>query len=125
MNHPPASESPLFQVIYESQASRPFSEAEVEALLSASRTSNSRKGITGILLFRHGMFTQVLEGDESAVRALLEKIQRDPRHQNLSVRLEQTIENRSFPNCRWPIPEETSQNSCTADLNMAGETARG
>ena len=98
MNHPPASESPLFQVIYESQASRPFSEAEVEALLSASRTSNSRKGITGILLFRHGMFTQVLEGDESAVRALLEKIQRDPRHQNLSVRLEQTIENRSFPN---------------------------
>lgn len=98
MNTNQAQSLPLFQLIYESRASRAFSESEVEALLSASRTSNTRKGITGILLYRHGTFTQVLEGEESAVRALLEKIQRDPRHQNLSVRLEQRIENRSFPN---------------------------
>ncbi|MEY4685754.1 MAG: hypothetical protein RLZ25_2213 [Pseudomonadota bacterium] len=98
MNNVPASETPLFQIIYESKATRSFSEAEVEALLAASRTSNSRKGITGILLYRNGTFTQVLEGEESAIRALLEKIQRDPRHQNLSVRLEQTIVSRSFPN---------------------------
>ena len=98
MNNSSAEERPLFQVIYESRAARPFSEAEVEALLASSRTSNTRKGITGILLYRNGTFTQVLEGEESAVRALLEKIQRDPRHQNLSIRLEQFIENRSFPN---------------------------
>jgi len=98
MNNASGSESPLFQVIYESQASRSFSEAEVEALLASSRTSNTRRGITGILLYRHGTFTQVLEGEESAVRALIEKIQRDPRHKNFSVRLEQAIESRSFPN---------------------------
>jgi hypothetical protein len=98
MNNGLASEAPLFQVIYESQASRTFSEAEVEALLAASRASNTRRGITGILLYRHGTFTQVLEGEEPAVRALLEKIQRDPRHKNFSVRLEQVIKNRSFPN---------------------------
>ena len=98
MNNASGSESPLFQVIYESQASRAFSETEVEALLASSRASNSRRGITGILLYRHGNFTQVLEGEESAVRALIEKIQRDPRHKNFSVRLEQAIANRSFPN---------------------------
>lgn len=98
MNNGSASESPLFQVIYESQAAHAFSEAEVEALLASSRVSNTRRGITGILLYRHGTFTQVLEGEESAVRALLEKIQRDPRHKNFSVRLEQVIKNRSFPN---------------------------
>lgn len=85
-------------MIYESRASRSFSESEVEALLASSRASNRQKGITGILLYRNGSFTQVLEGEESDVRALLEKIQRDPRHQALSVRLEQRIESRSFPN---------------------------
>jgi len=98
MNNGLPSSSALFQVIYESQASRPFSEADVEALLTSSRASNTRKGITGILLYRHGTFTQVLEGEETAVRALLEKIRRDPRHRNFSIRLEQVIENRSFPN---------------------------
>lgn len=98
MNNGSALKSPLLQVIYESQASRSFSEAEVEDLLASSRASNSRRGITGILLYRNGSFTQVLEGEEPAVRALLEKIQRDPRHKNLSVRLEQAIDSRSFPN---------------------------
>jgi len=98
MNNGSVSQAPLLQVIYESKASRSFSEAEVEALLAASRTSNTRKGITGLLLYRNGTFTQVLEGGELEVRALLEKIQRDPRHQSFSIRLEQFIENRSFPN---------------------------
>lgn len=98
MNNALASEGSLFQLIYESQASRAFTAAEVEALLTASRASNARVGITGILLYRHGTFTQVLEGNEAAVRALVAKIQRDPRHQNLSIRLEQSIEMRSFPN---------------------------
>jgi len=98
MNQTPDAESMLFQVVYESQAARPFSESEVEALLAASRISNSRKGITGILLYRHGTFTQVLEGEEPAVRSLLQKIQCDPRHRNLSIKLEQVIQSRSFPN---------------------------
>ena len=91
-------EAVIFQLIYESRASRDFSESEIEALLAASRTANERRGITGILLYRHGLFTQVLEGPEIEIRSLLEKISRDPRHTSLAIRLEQQIPIRSFPN---------------------------
>lgn len=93
-----STDTVIFQLIYESRASRDFSASEIEALLSSSRISNERVGITGILLYRHGIFTQVLEGPEVAIRALLEKIGRDPRHVGLTVRLEQDIPTRSFPN---------------------------
>jgi Sensors of blue-light using FAD len=95
---PSSPDAVIFQLIYESRASRDFSESEIESLLSASRASNERRGITGILLYRHGVFTQVLEGPEVEIRALLEKIGRDPRHAGIAVRLEQHIPIRSFPN---------------------------
>ena len=94
----PETQIPLFQLIYESDANRAFSEAEINQLLMDSRKANGRRGITGILLYRGGRFTQVLEGEEARVRQLFEKIRQDIRHSNVSVRLEQAIEARSFPN---------------------------
>lgn len=98
MNNNLPSDRRLYQLIYESKATRSFGEEEIETLLAMSRAANARRNITGILLYRHGTFTQVLEGDESEIRPLLEKIKRDPRHHNLVVRLEQSIDVRSFPN---------------------------
>jgi hypothetical protein len=90
--------SGVYQLIYESSAARSFSEDEIKVLLDSSRRSNELKGITGILLYRQGQFTQVLEGEEQAVKMLYDKISRDPRHTRVKVRLEQFIPNRSFPN---------------------------
>jgi Sensors of blue-light using FAD len=98
MNTPIHPTEPLFQLIYESMAARSFSEEEVKVLLDDSRRSNLRKGITGILLYRQGQFTQVLEGNEFEVKQLFERISRDPRHTRVVVRLEQWIPARSFPN---------------------------
>ena len=40
----------------------------LEHLLAASRARNLQRGITGLLLFRDGIFIQVLEGKTAAVQ---------------------------------------------------------
>jgi len=53
----------------------PFAE-----LLTVAREKNSRLGITGMLLYKAGLFLQVLEGDSVRVRELYSKIASDERH---------------------------------------------
>ena len=79
----------MFSVVYVSSASRPFSTEELAALLATSRRNNTRDGITGMLLYRDGNIMQVLEGEEAAVRALFERVRRDPRHHDVTVLLEE------------------------------------
>lgn len=61
-----------------------MSPAELLELLRCSRENNSKLGLTGMLLYKNGEFMQVLEGPEQAVRTLVEKISRDPRHNNVA-----------------------------------------
>lgn len=86
----------MYQVVYASAASRPFSEPELGALLRASRRSNAAIDVTGMLLYDRGSFLQVLEGDEGSVQRLFEKIKRDRRHSRVSVVLERTLTERQF-----------------------------
>jgi hypothetical protein len=87
----------LFFLTYASSAARPFSGAELEALLAVCRENNARLGVTGMLLYKDGNFMQVLEGEEGNVRALYEKIAADPRHKG-EILLQQGYEKgRQFP----------------------------
>jgi hypothetical protein len=52
----------------------------VADILATSRARNAQAGITGALLASHGCFMQALEGPAGAVTALMEGIERDPRH---------------------------------------------
>jgi hypothetical protein len=76
----------MYYLVYVSQASRPMDQAALEAILAQSRAANARLGITGLLVYRYsadtdsGHFIQMLEGEKEAVRALYDKIVRDPRH---------------------------------------------
>jgi hypothetical protein len=76
----------MYYLVYVSQAARPMDKAELEAILVPSRAANTRLGVTGLLVYRYssdtdsGHFIQVLEGERSSVRALYDKIVRDPRH---------------------------------------------
>ncbi len=58
---------------------------EVAGILAASRRNNQRCGITGALMFSDGSFGQVLEGPRRAVETTFERIQRDPRHSEVSL----------------------------------------
>lgn len=97
----------LKRIFYTSTAHRPFAHEDLEALLLQSRTNNTRWDVTGALLYHDHSFFQVIEGPEHQVRALWEKIERDPRHYALHLFLEQHPDTRLFP--EWQMAWVTSQ----------------
>ena len=72
--------------------------AEIQSILAASRRNNAAANVTGALIFNMGCFGQVLEGPRRAVEATFERIQRDPRHGDVSLLAFQPATERSFSN---------------------------
>ena len=87
----------FYSLAYESQASTPLTAPDLLDLLEHSRANNARTGVTGILLYRHGTFLQVLEGPHAEVDALYATIARDPRHREVSTLLAEDRSERRFP----------------------------
>ncbi|MFK7916152.1 MAG: BLUF domain-containing protein [Pseudomonadales bacterium] len=58
---------------------------EVEKILAASQRNNSKRDVTGALIFNSKKFGQVLEGPLSKVESAFESIQLDRRHHNVIV----------------------------------------
>ena len=88
--------STLFSLVYASSAAQAFSKEQLVSLLEVARRNNSRLGVTGLLLYADGNFMQALEGEESVVRDLHDKIARDPRHSGVITLTQGPIEKRSF-----------------------------
>lgn len=86
----------LFGLVYASSAVHPFSKDQLVALLDVARRDNSQLGVTGLLLYADGNFMQALEGEESTVRELHDRIARDPRHSGVITLIQGPIESRSF-----------------------------
>lgn len=86
----------MIYLIYTSVATQPFTEEELVELLRQSKTNNQSQGITGLLLYREGLFMQLLEGPEERVRACYQKICSDPRHRDILLLLEKPSEERFF-----------------------------
>jgi hypothetical protein len=59
--------------------------AELGAIFSTARSNNPRHGVTGALLVWEEHVVQALEGEESVVRELFDRISRDPRHERISL----------------------------------------
>jgi len=59
--------------------------AEIADIIDTSREHNVRVGITGGLVRAGGYFAQLLEGPTEAVKTLMERIDRDRRHTDVSV----------------------------------------
>lgn len=95
---------PLTSVVYTSRARAPFTDPDLEQLLSASRASNRRRRITGVLLYRAGHFIQILEGPDAAVRELLRSIQSDPRHADMRIVRDEAVGERRF--AEWSMGYE-------------------
>ncbi|MEO3387386.1 BLUF domain-containing protein [Mesorhizobium sp. CAU 1741] len=86
----------VYQLLYASGATNPVTAAEIENILQKSRANNAALGITGLLLYADNMFIQVLEGNESDVRALAQRIKRDPRHRNFMELIARDAPGRAF-----------------------------
>lgn len=73
----------LTRLIYASRATEPMSPARVDDILRNARAHNQVHDITGLLVFDHRSFLQVLEGDRQALSDLYSRLVRDPRHTQL------------------------------------------
>ncbi|MCJ2102400.1 BLUF domain-containing protein [Methylobacterium sp. E-046] len=104
--------STLYRLVYASKnfLTGPEAEAAVEQILAASRRNNERVGVTGALMFNGGAFAQVLEGPQKGVEQTFERIQRDPRHGDVTVLEGTPITERGFVN--W-------------SMAFVGQSARG
>jgi hypothetical protein len=85
-------------IVYVSSASRSFDERELLRMLKTFQVNNTKSNISGLLLYKGGNFMQAIEGPKTAVQALFERIQKDPRHTGVFKLLERPITEREFSN---------------------------
>ena len=95
----------MYNLVYASTATKPFSHAELLELLQRARERNDGLGITGLLLYKKQNFMQALEGEEGAVRSLYAAISQDPRHHHVYTLLAIPMAERIFP--RWSMGFKT------------------
>ena len=86
----------LERLIYQSRASHEFGSLHLFQLLTEARLRNQRRGITGHLLYREGLFTQCLEGPSSSLEILWQSLQHDERHHDLQLISRDPIAERQF-----------------------------
>lgn len=70
----------IFQLVYISAANKELPEEELQEILVKARINNESLDISGMLLFHQGSFIQALEGPQSAVESLYNKISEDTTH---------------------------------------------
>ncbi len=82
---------------YMSESYIPTAEADgiITDIVAEAQLRNITEGITGILFYHDGKFIQLIEGYENALRGLVERIARDPRHGDLHFFLDETVLHRS------------------------------
>lgn len=102
----------VFQLIYVSGATVPFTDSDLDELLEKARTYNSTLDITGVLLYSEGTFFQVLEGEQQAVEELYEKISLDTRHDKVLMLARRKLKERNFGEWRMGFvrDQETVRN---------------
>lgn len=83
-------------IVYISSAVLGLSENDIVSIVRNSQKSNKESGITGILLYSHGNFMQLIEGDDVAVELLYKKISKDRRHTNISLLYKEKITHSLF-----------------------------
>lgn len=89
----------LISLIYVSRSTIPRSrhEDDIDAIMSGSIARNHELAVRGVLIFTEGHFAQLLEGPKAGVDELMASIERDQRHEQLTV-----IERRRIDDYRFP-----------------------
>lgn len=86
----------LVRLIYASTVADAFRGAEIDRVLTQSRTNNEKNYISGILWFDRHYFVQALEGSSEAVNTTYLKISQDVRHSSVRLLDYRAISKREF-----------------------------
>ncbi|SIS89160.1 Sensors of blue-light using FAD [Zobellia uliginosa] len=101
----------MFCLVYTSIANIDFGTHEIQKLLERARDFNKRNHITGCLLFYKDRFVQYLEGEETVVRELFERIKKDSRNREVTLLSESKIQNREFDSWSMAFEHLKAENS--------------
>jgi hypothetical protein len=114
------------QVVYISQATGAFTASELNELVEVSRRNNKKHGITGAMLYVENAFIQVIEGEDTAIGQLLDKLRTDTRHRNIRILSDKLAQVRNFQNWSMGIVKaaEVDRPQVLEELRLAS-TANG
>jgi len=96
----PVPESALSRIVFVSTATEALSLRRARKLISAATRNNRALEVTGLLLYANERFMGTLEGPESAVRLIFERVQNDYRHKNVDMLRFEPITERLFDDWR-------------------------
>ena len=71
-------------------------ELDLKNISKKAKANNQALGITGVLFYHEGRFLQLLEGPQEKLERLMTKLEKDPRHQQLTRIVDEKVEDRSF-----------------------------
>lgn len=91
----------LRQLVYDSCPTIMATSTTVDRIACESHVRNALRNITGVLAYDGETFMQVLEGPSDAVYSLMNSIERDQRHSNLTILVDEIIDRRQFG--RWSM----------------------
>jgi hypothetical protein len=84
-------------LIYSSFATNRLSQRDLLELLTNARATNEAHGLTGMLLYRDGIYLQFLEGQRPDIDELLSRLEKDTRHHGIRIIQEGELAKRMFP----------------------------
>jgi hypothetical protein len=87
----------LTTVTYTSLARLDLQSSDLEDIHRTAREVNALEGITGLLVFNGTHFLQIIEGSETAIDELIQRLRRDTRHTGFEIRDQRKVAARSFP----------------------------
>lgn len=91
----------IWSLVYVSVASRKITDSDLKQILQVSRSKNTDKLITGMLLYMNPFFIQALEGEMSDLEQTYNVIKQDPRHEKIRIIYKQPVIERLFP--QWSM----------------------
>ena len=88
---------PLIAISYISKATQDMGVLALMRLTDQASQLNQQLDLSGVLFYENQHFGQILEGPRIEAMKIWEKIQRDPRHQQVRLLKMEDIKERSFP----------------------------
>lgn len=86
----------MYRVAYMSRSSRKMDDAELDQIRYTAARNNSKKDVTGILLYVADTFFQILEGPRHAVEEIYDRVHADARHDRVRMMFSGDVDERRF-----------------------------
>jgi len=110
----------MIQLMYKSVAQGDMPSGEIYKIVEKSARNNAANELTGFLLYSDGMFFQAIEGPESAITNLMQRLSRDPRHHSIEIVHQRQIAERDFAKWRMkrlsPLPDDPTDKTLHKQL---------